>query len=327
MENKITASLAPMAGYTDSVFRSICGSFGASSSTSEMISSVALTRNDRKIAALAEIRDSEPPVFLQIFGHDPKIMADAAEILLSGSFSGCSYAAPPAGIDINMGCPVRKITSSGDGSSLMRNIPLASAIVSSVRNVCEKHGVPLSVKFRLGWDDDFIVAPEFAVEMAKNGADIVTLHCRTKEQMYAPSARPEYCRIVRDALDAAGFSSVPLVGNGDITSRESAEKYLSLGASSVSVGRGALSDPWLFVSLSSPEAYAPPSLDERINLMSSYITAVVSSLGEERGVREARSRAAYLLHGIRGSARVRDELNHAVTLRSFLDTLDSLKEL
>lgn len=325
MENKITASLAPMAGYTDSVFRSICGSFGASSSTSEMISSVALTHSDRKTAALAEIREGEPPVFLQIFGHDPKIMADAAEILLSGSFDGCKYAAPPAGIDINMGCPVRKITTSGDGSSLMRNIPLAAAIVYSVKNVCEKHGVPLSVKFRLGWDGDSIIAPDFAVAMAKNGADIVTLHCRTKEQMYAPSARPEYCRTVRDALDGAGFSSVPLIGNGDITSRESAEEYLALGASFVSVGRGALSDPWLFTALSSPDTYVPPSLDERIALMTSYITAVVSSLGEERGVRESRSRAAYLLHGIRGSAKVRDSLNHAVTLRSFLETLDGLR--
>lgn len=323
----ILASLAPMAGYTDSTFRSICGRLGASSTTSEMISAVALTRNDEKTAALAEITEDEPPVFLQIFGHDPSIMAQAAEILLSGSYKNCSYASPPAGIDINMGCPVRKIVSSGDGSALTRDIPLASAITASVKEVCAAHSRPLSVKFRLGWDEDSINAAEFAVAMAKSGADIITLHCRTKAQMYSPSARPDYCREVRQALDGEGFSSVALIGNGDIDSRKSAENYLSLGCSGISVGRAALGDPWLFSALAHPDTFVPPTLDARIALMLEYLETVVGKIGEVRGVRESRSRAAYLLHGIRGGAKVRDALNHAETVSEFAAELNKINEI
>ena len=323
----IYASLAPMAGYTDTTFRSICASLGASSATSEMISAVALTYKDEKTAALAEITETDPPVFLQIFGHDPAIMAEAAEILLSGGYAGYRYAHAPAGIDINMGCPVRKIVTSGDGSSLMRDIPLAASIAASVKRVCEAHGVPLSVKFRLGWDDAHINAPEFALEMANSGADVITLHCRTKEQMYSPSARPEYCSAVRETLDLHGFPQVSLIGNGDIDSRETAEKYLSLGCSGISIGRAALSDPWLFSALAHPDTHTPPTLDDRIALISDYVTSVVSRIGETRGIRESRSRAAYLLHGIRGGARVRDALNHAETLSSFIEELNKIREI
>ena len=323
----IYANLAPMAGYTDSVFRSICGDLGCASATSEMISSVALTHKDEKTALLSEITEQEPPVFLQLFGHDPAIMAEAADILLSGSFSGCRYARPPVGIDINMGCPVKKIVSSGDGSALMRDPVLAAAIVSSVKRTCDKYAARLSVKFRLGWDDEHINAVGFALGMADSGADTITLHCRTKAQMYAPSARPHYCADVRAALDSSGHKAVSLIGNGDVDSRESAEEYLSLGCNGVSVGRAALGDPWLFDALAHPDTFVPPTLDERLALIKSYVTAVSDKLGEVRGIRESRSRAAYLLHGIRGGAKVRDALNHAVTLDEFITELYKIKEI
>lgn len=323
----ICANLAPMAGYTDTTFRSICASFGASSATSEMISAVALTYKDEKTAALAEITESDPPVFLQIFGHDPAVMAEAAEILLSGGYTGCHYAHAPAGIDINMGCPVRKIVSSGDGSALMRNIPLAAQVASSVGRVCKAHGVPLSVKFRLGWDESTVNTAEFALAMAESGADVLTLHCRTKEQMYSPSARPEYCAEVRETLDSHGYASVSLIGNGDIDSRESAEKYLSLGCTGISVGRAALGNPWLFDALAHPDTFAPPTLDDRVALIADYVTSVAGRLGEVRGIRESRSRAAYLLHGVRGGAKVRDALNHALTLDTFIEELCKIREI
>ena len=327
MTAPIYADLAPMAGYSDTTFRAICSSLGASCATSEMISAVALTYKDTKTAALAEITENDPPVFLQIFGHDPAVMAEAAEILLSGGYDGCRYAHSPAGIDINMGCPVRKIVTSGDGSALMRDMTLASSIAASVKRVCEAHGVPLSVKFRLGWDERSLIAPEFALAMAQSGADRITLHCRTKEQMYAPSARPEYCSAVRDTLDSHGFSSVPLIGNGDIDSREAAERYLSLGCSGISVGRAALSDPWIFSALAHPDTHVPPTLDDRIALITDYVTSVAGRLGEVRGIRESRSRAAYLLHGVRGGAKVRDALNHAETLASFIEELNKIREI
>lgn len=310
------SSLSPMAGYTDAAFRRLCSSFGATYVVSEMISAMALVMRDKKTAQLAKITAGEAPVKLQIFGHSPTVMAQAAEILLSGSFDGCDYAAKPAGIDINMGCPVKKIVSSGDGSSLMRDIPLASSIVSAVKEVCVKHGVPLSVKFRAGWDESSINAPEFAVAMAKSGCDRITLHCRTREQMYAPSARPEISGQTIKTLREAGYNT-PVTGNGDIDSPEAAQRYLDYGCDEAAIGRAALGDPWLFTRLTSPESYIPPTQEEVLALVLSFVEEVVREKGEEVGIRESRGRAAHFLKGMRGSAKLRDALNHCTTLKEF----------
>ena len=314
--------LAPMAGYTDLSFRRICASFGASYVVSEMISAMAMVMRDKKTPVLAKIAEGEAPVVLQIFGHDPAVMASAADILLSGSFDGCSYAAPPAGIDINMGCPVKKIVSSGDGSALMRDIPLAQRIVSSVKEVCVKYNVPLSVKFRAGWDEDSINAPDFAVTAAQSGADRLTVHCRTREQMYAPSARPEIAGDVVRALRERGYDT-PVTGNGDVDSPESARRYLDLGCDEVAVGRAALGNPWLFAQLSSPETFTPPAQDDILALILSFVEDVVREKGEIAGIRESRGRAAHFLHGMRGSAKIRDALNRCDTCADFTAVLRS----
>lgn len=324
--NKYTASLAPMAGYTDSVFRRICTEMGASYTVSEMISAVALTYNDRKTASLARIEDGEAPCVLQIFGHDPSIMAKATDILLSGNFNDRYYAERPHGIDINMGCPVKKIFSSGDGSALMKNEELAGNIVSSCAEVCERYGVPLSVKIRLGVDEGSINAPEFAKKMVENGAKRITLHTRTKAQLYAPSAAPEKCVDVKQKLDEVG-RNVIFCGNGDIETRADAEKYLSYGCDEVAVGRGALGNPWIFKELTDPENYTPPTQDEMIELAVRFVEDVIRLKGEEVGIRESRSRAAYFIKGMRGSAAVRDEMNHAPTLKEFREALLKLKEV
>lgn len=322
----IKASLAPMAGYTDSVFRKMCCSYGASYTVSEMISSVALVMNDRKTAELARISDGECAVVLQIFGHDPQIMARSAEILLSGAYNGCDYSAPPAGIDINMGCPVRKIVTSGDGSDLMRDVALSSRICYAVRNVCEKFGVPLSVKFRLGFDARSMNAAEFAGAMINSGADRITIHTRTREQMYAPSADPDYIKNIVDFLAQSGIErqKFTLVGNGDVTSYEAARRYIESGCDEVAVGRAALGDPWIFSELSSPETYSPPTLGDRISAVRTLVSEIVRLRGEERGILESRSRAAYFIRGMRGAATVRERLNHAVTLTEFDSILAGL---
>lgn len=322
--SKIITSLAPMAGYTDAVFRRICSEMGADYAVSEMISAMALVMGDKKTADLAKIHPGEGPVVLQIFGHDPKIMADAARILLTGNYPGCSYAAPPAGIDINMGCPVKKITSNGEGSALMKNIPLAGEITASVAEVCHSFGVPLSVKHRLGWDDGTVIAAEFAHAMVEAGADKITLHTRTREQMYAPYADPEACR---DAAAALEPLNVPLVGNGDIESLTDAQRYLDMGCREVSVGRAALGNPWLFAQLKSPETFVPPSLEEIIGLVSRFVTEITADKGETVGIRESRGRAAYFIRGMRGSAKIRDRLNHAETLVEFLKILESIQQV
>ena len=320
---KIESSLAPMAGYTDSVFRRLCSKMGASYTVSEMISAVALTYNDRKTAELARIESDDEKCVLQIFGHDPSIMAKAAEILLSGSFNSRYYAAPPLGIDINMGCPVKKIFSSGDGSALMANESLAAEITERCAEVCARHGVPLSVKIRLGTDGEHINAPHFAAAMANAGASKITLHTRTRAQMYSPSANPSYCAAVRHELDSTG-KNVLLCGNGDIVSRESGEEYFRCGCDEIAVGRGALGNPWIFRELTEGDAYIPPSVEEIIETSIKLVEDIVQLKGEVAGIRESRSRAAYFIKGIRGAAAVRDELNHAESLAQFTESLKKL---
>ncbi len=321
----IISSLAPMAGYTDYPMRKIAAQFGASYVVSEMISAVAMCMNDRKTAVLAKIGESEAPVVLQIFGHDPAMMAEAARKLLTGDYAGCSYAAPPAGIDINMGCPVKKIVTSGDGSALMRTPDIARDVTAAVADVCAKYGVPLSVKIRAGWDSDHINCAEFAAAMAEAGASKITVHCRTREQMYMPSADPAYAESVAQALKSTG-KPVVLVGNGDIESRADAERYLAIGCREVAVGRAALGNPWIFRELSDPEHFTPPTLDEIRALSISLVEAVVREHGETVGVRESRSRAAYFIKGMRGAAGVRDRLNHAETLSEFVKILETIGE-
>lgn len=325
MKKKITSSLAPMAGYTDYPLRKIAADFGADYVVSEMISSVAMCMGDRKTAVLAKIGEGEAPVVLQLFGHDPVMMAEAARKLLSGDYPGCVYAAPPAGIDINMGCPVKKIVTSGDGSSLMRTPDIARAVTASTAEVCAKYGVPLSVKIRAGWDAGHINCAEFAAAMAEAGAEKITIHCRTREQMYMPSADPAHAASVADALRNIG-KPVVLVGNGDIETREDAERYLSCGCSEVAVGRAALGNPWIFRELSDPENFVPPTVDEIKTLAVSLVEAVVREHGETVGVRESRSRAAYFIKGMRGAARVRERLNHAETLSEFVSILETIGE-
>ncbi len=317
----IKSALAPMAGYTDAPFRRLCSRFGASYVVSEMISALALTLNDRKTARLAAITAGEAPCVLQIFGHDPTRLASAAEILLRGEFDGCEYASPPAGIDINMGCPVKKIVSNGDGSAMMKSPVESAEAVKRVREVCERYGVPLSVKIRLGMTAATINAPEYAAAMVGAGAQRITVHCRTREMMYAPSAMPEYIPQIREAIDSEGGAI--LCGNGDIECMSDAERYISLGCDEVAVGRGALGNPWLFAELAGKGAQNP-TIHEIVDLCKAFVGEVVALRGEEYGIRESRGRAAHFIKGLRGSAAVRDELNHAVTYGGFCEILEKL---
>ena len=253
-------------------------------------------------------------------------MAKAADILLSGNFTGQDYAERPDGIDINMGCPVKKIFNSGDGSALMKNEKLSAEIVERCAEVCERYNVPLSVKIRLGVDKNSINAPEFARKLVESGAKKITLHTRTKEQMYSPSADPTRCRDVREAIDRAG-KSVILCGNGDIESCTDAKNYIENGCDEVAIGRGALGNPWIFREISDPEHFTPPTKDEIIELAVKFVEDVVKLKGEEVGIRESRSRAAYFIRGMRGSASVRDELNHAADLGEFCHALAKLKDM
>jgi nifR3 family TIM-barrel protein len=245
----------------------------------------------------------------QLFGCDPLIMAKAAEVALLDR---------PDFIDINMGCPAPKVIASGGGSALLKDIPLAATIVKEVKKAVD---VPVTVKMRLGYDKDHIVAVDLAKAVEQAGADAITVHGRTREQMYAPSADPAICREVRDALNDAGFSSVILCGNGDIDSVEAAQRYISLGCDEVAIGRAALGAPWLFAALRDPDSFTPPTTEEIISTAACFVRDVVSDLGEEMGILESRGRAAHFIKGMRGSAAIRDRLNRATTLDEFLGVL------
>jgi len=316
--------LAPMAGYTDGPFRRICSENGCRETVSEMISAAALHYRDKKTASLARILEGEGPVTFQIFGHDPVMMAEGAEILLTGGYEGCRYAADPAGIDINMGCPVRKITSNGDGSGLMKTPELAAQIVEAVSPVCRKYGKPLSVKIRAGWDAGSINAPEIAVMLAQAGADRVSLHCRTREELYTPGIRLE---VLADMIAALRKTRpcCEIVGNGDISTIEDAMTMLRMGCDGVMIGRGALGNPWIFRQILERAAgldpFVPTEQDRR-RMAARLVREVVAEKGEHTGIRESRGRAAYFLQGMRGCARMRDRLNHADTLQEFMEILE-----
>lgn len=289
------AALAPMAGVADRAFRELCTSYGASYVISEMVSSKGLTMQDKKSKELLYLSDKERPAGAQIFGDNPAIMADAA--LKTLSFN-------PDFIDINMGCPAPKIAGNGGGSALLKNPPLISEIVESVVKVSP---IPVTVKIRIGWDGETINAVEIAKRIEAAGASAVTVHGRTRTQMYAPPVYIDEIAKVKQAV------SIPVIGNGDIVDGKSALEMLkNTGCDFLMVGRGALGRPWIFKNI---EAYltdgtvlGDPDISERMRVMTEHIALICEYKGERVGMREARKHAAWYIKGIRGAAALRQEV-------------------
>lgn len=309
-----------MAGFTDMPFRELCTRYGAAYTETEMVSAAAVCYEDAKTADLCRISDTEAPCALQIFGHDPEIMREAAERLLS-SYKGKKA---PCAIDVNMGCPVRKIVTSGDGSALMRTPELAERITTALSDVTRKYKTELWVKIRAGWDANSINAPEFAQRMASAGAVRITVHGRTREMMYAPSSDNGVIRAVRAVLP----DNVTVIGNGDIASLDDARRMIDeTGCDGVAVGRAALGEPWIFSSLSTGDASASEkSTAERIEIALELIREVIRLRGEKNGIRESRGRAAHFIRSLPGAAAVRDRLNHAETYSEFERILKTLPD-
>ena len=222
--------LAPMAGVTDLAFRRICREHGAALTVTEMVSTKALCYQDRKTPRLLELAPDEHPAAAQIFGHEPETMAEGARIALEKS--GCDI------IDINMGCPAPKIAGNGDGSALMRDLPLASRVIEAVVKAVN---VPVTVKFRKGWDEKSVNCVEFALMAEQSGAAAIAVHGRTRAQQYRGCADWDAIRAVRQAV------SIPVIANGDVAVPEDAVRILEYtGADGAMIGRGALGDPWIF---------------------------------------------------------------------------------
>lgn len=301
--------LAPMAGVTDTSFRLLCRRFGAEYTVSEMVSAKALCyeqRSHRKesgascTAQLARITKEEAPMAVQLFGSEPEFMAEAARLLESGEYRGCASEVAPAAIDINMGCPVRKITGNGEGSALMKTPEVAEAIVRAVRSAVS---LPVTVKIRAGWDAEHINAVELARRLEASGTDLICVHARTREQLYAPGIMPEVIAEVKAAV------KIPVVGNGDIFSAEDALKMKKdTGCDGVMIGRGAMGHPWIFREIvDALEGKQTPamSLDERLSVAAEHLDAMLADKGERTGVAEAKKHMAWYISGIPGAAAAR----------------------
>ena len=325
MNFKNAIILAPMAGVTDYAFRKVARQFGATYCVSEMVSSKAIHFRDKKTATLAEIKDDDRPLGIQIFGSDPKVMAESAYLLSTATYEHRKNDNIPNVIDINMGCPVRKIVTAGDGSALLKNPTLCGEIVKEVVNASQ---VPVTVKIRAGWDFDSINCVEIAKIAEANGAAAICVHGRTREQMYEPSANWEYIKAVKEAV------SIPVIGNGDIFSAADAIRMLEeTGVDSLMIGRGAMGNPFIFDEIQhyfDKKTYTPPTIFEKIKVARCQLEYMIEEKGEGVAICEARKHFAWYLKGERGSAAVRDAINHASTLdelNKIIDSyIDSLKD-
>lgn len=300
-------ALAPMAGVTDRAFRELCVNYGACYSVTEMVSSKGLTLNDKKSKELLVITEPERPCGAQIFGNDPLTMAKAAVKTLEFE---------PQFIDINMGCPAPKVAASGGGALLMKSPELAERIVKEVVNAVN---IPVTVKMRSGWDDNTINAVELAKRCENAGAKAITVHGRTKIQMYSPPVNIDIIREVKKAV------KIPVIGNGDIIDGKSAAKMLEeTGCDLVMVGRGALGRPWVFKQINAyleHERILPePPVIERMLIMLKHIEKLCEYKGERVGIREARKHAAWYTKGLRGAAEYRAKM-------SSIESFDDLKNI
>ena len=304
------AALAPMAGVADRAFRQLCREMGAVYTVGEMVSAKGLLQGSAKTRELLEMGPGERPGAVQLFGDEPDVLARAAE---------AAMAAGPDVIDLNMGCPAPKIAGNRAGSALMKDPELAARIIRSVKAASP---VPVTVKFRKGWDGDSVNAVEFAKRAEAAGASAVCIHGRTRQQMYAPPVDLDCIRQVKQAV------RIPVIGNGDIDSVESAVRmYEQTGCDLVMIGRGALGHPWLFAQLKAyfeTGALLPePPLSERMAVMKRHVRMICACKGERTAMKEARGHASWYMKGLRGAAALRRQ---AGCLREYAD-IERLAEL
>lgn len=291
---KGVVALGPMAGVTDRAFREICSSFHCGLMFTEMVSAKAFHYNDKKTQELMKISEMERPVGLQIFGHEPEIMAEMVSRITDHNHDI---------LDINMGCPAPKIVKNGDGSALMKDLKLIEQIVTAVVKVSDR---PVSVKIRKGYET--VNAIEVAKVIEASGADLLSIHGRTRDQFYAGKADWDIIRDVKRAVN------IPVFGNGDIFTLNDAIKMKDhTNVDGLMVARGVQGNPWLINEINtyfeSGRRLEPPSPKDKIEIALKQLDLMISYKGQRRGIMEMRKHAAWYLKGIKGSSKVKDQLN------------------
>ncbi len=287
--------LAPMAGVTDKAFRETVRSVGGNYVVTEMISDKALNHQNPRTLHMLELKEEPGPRIVQLFGSDPLNMARAAHLAES---LGAEI------LDINMGCPTLKIVKNGEGSALLRDLPLATEIAAAVVQAVD---LPVTVKIRLGWTKEEIIAPELAQRLESVGVGMITLHARTREQFYSGQAEWEWIRRVK------AVTRIPVIGNGDITHPEQAQLMIDqTGCDGVMVGRGAMGNPWLIPKIQQyldfKQLSPAPTPEERITVALQHFERLLAHKGERIGLNEMRKHAVWYIKGFKHAAVLRDRI-------------------